>query len=150
MRKLHAHMSQTAQPHSDSSLLFVTHQCRIGEYVVIPAHSSGATPARFRFGGTLSANASSTTMLSNNPRRSLPPGACPEVVSQGQILAELLETGLALRCRSIRINHASHGGKVPDLELAYRRTGPRNAPTISCPGTHGYTVGITSFHSSRT
>src|SRR5579859_2300158 len=23
-------------------------------------------------------------------------------------------------------------------------------PTISCPGTHGYTVGITSFHSLRT
>jgi hypothetical protein len=44
-----------------------TSQCRIGEYVVIPAHSSGAAPAGSRFGGIRTTNRSSTTMLSEYP-----------------------------------------------------------------------------------
>jgi hypothetical protein len=39
-------------------------QWRNGEYVVIPAQSSGATPARLRLDGTRSTNLWSTTMLS--------------------------------------------------------------------------------------
>src|SRR5207253_7806924 len=41
-----------------------TPQWRMGEYVVIPAQSSGAVPARFKFVGTRSTKSSSTTMLS--------------------------------------------------------------------------------------
>ena len=40
----------------------VTPQWRRGEYVVIPAHRSGATPGRLRLAGTRSTNLSSTTM----------------------------------------------------------------------------------------
>ena len=42
-------------------------QCLSGEYMVIPAHSSGATAARSSFGGTRRQNASSTTMWLEYP-----------------------------------------------------------------------------------
>src|SRR5262245_47669607 len=50
-----------------------TFQCRSGEYVVIPAQSSGAVPARFASFRSFSTNASSTTMRSEYPPYVTPP-----------------------------------------------------------------------------
>jgi hypothetical protein len=50
-------------PTTPTFLPLVTPQCRIGEYVVIPAQSSGAVP-QDQIRGTLSTNRSFTTMLS--------------------------------------------------------------------------------------
>ncbi len=52
---------------------WVAPHLRSGEYVVIPAHSSGAACAGSRFAGTLSVNASSQTMLSEYPPKVMPP-----------------------------------------------------------------------------
>jgi H+-translocating NAD(P) transhydrogenase subunit beta len=49
-----------------------TFQCRNGEYVVMPAQSSGATAARFRLEGTRNTKRWSTTILPEYP-----PSVCP-------------------------------------------------------------------------
>src|SRR5918994_1797808 len=67
MSKLHRHVSKPTKTNSPTFLPVVTLQCSIGEYVVIPAHSSGATPARLRLVGTCRTKWSLTTMLSEYP-----------------------------------------------------------------------------------
>ena len=52
------------RPTTPTFLPLVTPQWRSGEYVVIPAQSSGAAPARSRLAGTRRTKRSSTTMLS--------------------------------------------------------------------------------------
>src|SRR5258708_36590567 len=50
-----------------------TFQCRSGEYVVMPAQSSGATPARSRPLGTFNTYFSSTTIAVEYPPYVTPP-----------------------------------------------------------------------------
>src|SRR5688572_23413378 len=45
-----------------------------------------------------------------------------EVVSQGQVAAELFEPGLAFRAGAIGIDHAAHSGQVARFELRYTGT----------------------------
>src|SRR5438309_9138472 len=61
------------KPTTPTFLPLPTPQCRSGEYVVIPAHNSGAVPARSRFGGTRKTKCSSTTTRSEYPPYVTPP-----------------------------------------------------------------------------
>ena len=47
MSKFHRHMTETTETDHSYLLPLPTPQWRIGEYVVIPAHRSGAAPAMF-------------------------------------------------------------------------------------------------------
>jgi hypothetical protein len=59
------------------------------------------------------------------------------VVGKGQVRAELLQAGLALRTGAIGIDHAAHRGEVAGLELRHCGADLVTRPTISWPGTQG-------------
>ena len=127
----------------------VAPQCRSGEYVVIPAHSSGATAGRFTFGDRCSTNRSSTTMDFEYP---------PYVIFPGRLWSGLLYVNVTSRsqyCSSHRwqLGHFPHeptmqptAAKSPALKLETSRPTFVTRPTISCPGTTGNT---TPGHSPR-
>jgi hypothetical protein len=58
------HVAEAAKPMTPTFLPDPTPQCRSGEYVVIPAHSSGAAPAGSSVSGTRRTKCSSTTIRS--------------------------------------------------------------------------------------
>jgi hypothetical protein len=64
MSKLYRHMTYPAKTYHTNLLAFGNAQCRMGEYVVIPAQRRGAVPPRFRSEGTRKTKCSLTSILS--------------------------------------------------------------------------------------
>ena len=90
----------------------------MGEYVVIPAQSKGAAPARFEVRG----DAQDEPLVDDDAVGVAAVGDASEmlvrrVVGEGQVRAELLEAGLALGAGAVGVDHAADRGEVAGLEL---------------------------------
>src|SRR5882672_6054954 len=118
---------------------FCTFQWRIGEYVVIPAHKSGAAPARFNLSEMLSTNASSTTMPSEYPPYVTPPKCLSGAlyVSVGKLSQYC--SAPAKQFGQVRSESTMQPTPTVSPTLNFFTALPTFAtrPTISCPGTHG-------------
>src|SRR5271165_3649253 len=128
-----------------------TFQCRIGEYVVIPAQSNGAAPAGFKPLDTRSTNASSTTRLSEYPPYVTPPRTLSSklYVSVKPFSQYCCSPARQLAHTRQESTMQPTAAMSPSLNFFTALPTFTTRPTISCPGTHGYTVGIASFHSLR-
>src|SRR5258707_14107730 len=127
-------------------------QCRSGEYEVMPAQSSGATPARSRPLGTLNTYFSPHTTVVEFPPYVTPPRilSSPWYVSVKPFSQYCSSPALqAEHCRQESTIQPT-AAMSPALNFVTALPTFVTRPTISCPGTTGYTVGITSFHSLRT
>src|SRR5260370_5844633 len=124
-----------------------TFQWRSGEYVVMPAHNSGAVAAGSRLSGTFSTYDSSTTILSEYPPYVTPPVclSAPLYVKVGN---------LSQYCSSPRVQfgHVLHestrqptAARSPCLNFVTALPTLLTRPTISWPGTTGETEVCHSF-----
>lgn len=95
----------------------VTPQCRIGEYVVNPAHRRGAAPARFRLEGTRRTKRSDYNTVGIATIGDASKVDIWRVEGKGHVRTELLETGLALRAVAIGVNYATYRCNIAGFEL---------------------------------
>src|SRR4029077_7260039 len=102
--------------------------------------------------GTRSTNASSTTMLCEYP----PYVTLPRILSS-ELYVSVNPFSQYCSSPARQLSHTRQESTMqptaamsPSLNFFTALPACTTRPTISCPGTNGYTVGITSFHSFRT
>ena len=116
-----------------------TSQCRSGEYVVMPAQSSGADRRGRACPTPAARTARPPRSGSSTRRRSSARCGFGAVVGQGEgVLAVLLQTLAAVGAVAAGIHHAADAGQVAG-GLNPFTSSPTSVtrPTISCPGTIG-------------
>ncbi len=117
------------RPTTPTFLPLVTPQWRIGEYVVIPAHRSGAAPGEIEVGR----DAQDEAFIDDDAIGVAAVSDASEVlvrgvVGEGQVRAELLKPGLALGAGAVRVDQAADGGEVARLELGNCRADLGDTP----------------------
>src|SRR5258708_20928625 len=112
----------------------------------------GARPARSRPLGTLNTYFSSTTIAVEYPPYVTPPRILSSPLYVSVKPFSQYCSSPALQAEHCRQESTIHPTAAMSPALNFVTTLPTfvTRPTISSPGTTGYTVGITSFHSLRT
>src|SRR5271165_3897424 len=133
-------------PTTPTLLPFPAFQCRSGEYVVIPAHNSGAVAARFRFAGIFSVYASSATIVLEYP----PYVGSPFLSSA--LYVSVIPTSQYCSSPALQLSHLRQESTMqptparsPTLNFFTALPTCDTRPTISCPGTIGKIPGNQSL-----